>query len=47
MSGRLPSCTATDVIRALERAGWRRKRGTLLGIIADAGLTVEKFTKLL
>jgi predicted RNA binding protein YcfA (HicA-like mRNA interferase family) len=75
MSGRLPSCTATDVIRALERAGWRRKRvtgshyffthperpglisvpfhrrdlkrGTLLGIIADAGLTVDEFTKLL
>lgn len=26
MSVRLPSCTASDVIHVLERAGWRLKR---------------------
>ena len=72
---RLPTCTPTEVIRVLERAGWeyrnatgshrrykhptrpgtvivpfhRRdlKRGTLLGIIKDAGLTVDEFVRLL
>lgn len=75
MSTRLPSCTATEVIRVLERAGWRLKRsvgshryyvhterrglicvpfhsgdlkrGTLHGIITDAGLTREEFLDLL
>ena len=75
MSARLPSCTATDVIRVLERVGWRLKRsvgshryfthsehrglicvpfhrgdlkrGTLHGIITDAGLTTDAFIKLL
>jgi len=75
MSTRLPSCTATDVIRVLERAGWRfkravgshryfthpdrsglicvpyhrgdLKRGTLHGIISDAGLSADEFIKLL
>jgi predicted RNA binding protein YcfA (HicA-like mRNA interferase family) len=75
MSTRLPSCTATDVIRVLERTGWRfkrsvgshryfthpergglicvpfhrrdLKRGTLHGIITDAGLTAAEFVKLL
>ena len=72
---RLPSCTSTDVIRVLERAGWQyrnatgshrrykhptrpgtvivpfhrrdMKRGTLLGIIKDAGLTTDEFIRLL
>jgi len=65
MSTRLPSCTATDVIRVWERARFKRavgshryfthaerrglvcvpfhrgdlKRGTLHGIISDAGLS--------
>ena len=75
MSDRLPSCTALEVISALERAGWRMKRssgshryfthtgrrglicvpfhsgdlkrGTLHGIISDAGLKREEFIKLL
>ena len=75
MSTRLPPCTATDVIRVLECAGWRfkrsvgshryfthpergglicvpfhrrdLKRGTLHGIITDAGLTAAEFVKLL
>jgi predicted RNA binding protein YcfA (HicA-like mRNA interferase family) len=72
---RLPSCTATQVIRVLKRAGFvfdhatgshqafRRpghpgsvvvafhrgelKRGTLNGILKQAGLTPEGFIKLL
>lgn len=75
MSARLPSCTATDVIRVLKRVGWRLKRsvgshryfthpenrglicvpfqggdlkrGTLHGIITDAGLTTDAFIKAL
>jgi predicted RNA binding protein YcfA (HicA-like mRNA interferase family) len=75
MNQRLPALTARDVIRALERAGFREsrtsgshvrlihvsdparkitvpmhtgdlKRGTLRGIIAQAGMTVEEFLKL-
>lgn len=72
---RIPSCTPTDVIRVLERAGWQyrnatgshrrythptrpgtiivpfhrrdMKRGTLHGILKDAGLTSDEFVKLL
>ena len=76
MNQRLPALTARDVIRALQRAGFRElrtsgshcrlvhahdparkvtlpihggdlKRGTLRGIIAQAGLSVEEFLKLL
>jgi predicted RNA binding protein YcfA (HicA-like mRNA interferase family) len=69
---RLPACTPTDVIRALERAGFsldhstgshrypnrpgvvtvpflRRalKRGTLLAILKQAGLTRDQFLEFL
>ena len=76
MNQRLPALTAREVIRALERAGFRQsrtsgshcrlihasdparkvtitihsgdlKRGTLRGIIAQAGLTVADFMALL
>jgi predicted RNA binding protein YcfA (HicA-like mRNA interferase family) len=76
MSRRLPALTAREVIRALERAGFREsrtsgshcrlihardparkvtipihsgdlRRGTLRGIIAQAGFSVEEFLKLL
>jgi predicted RNA binding protein YcfA (HicA-like mRNA interferase family) len=76
MNQRLPALTARDVIRALQRAGFREsrtsgshcrlvhtrdparkvtlaihsgdlKRGTLRGIIAQAGLSVEEFLELL
>jgi predicted RNA binding protein YcfA (HicA-like mRNA interferase family) len=76
MNLRLPSLTARDVVRALERAGFvvsrtsgsharlihstdpaRKvtvpihsgdlKRGTLRGIIAQAGMTVSEFIALL
>lgn len=76
MNQRLPALTAREVIRALERAGFREsrtsgshlrlihmsdpvrkvtvpvhsgalKRGTMRAIIAQAGLTVEEFIKLL
>jgi predicted RNA binding protein YcfA (HicA-like mRNA interferase family) len=76
MNDRLPSLTARDVVRALQRAGFvvsrtsgshcrlvhmtdptRKvtvpvhsgdlKRGTLRAIIAQAGLTVAEFVKLL
>ena len=76
MNQRLPALTAREVIRALERAGFREsrtsgshcrlihatdparkvtipihsgdlKRGTLRGIIAQAGLTVAEFMALL
>jgi predicted RNA binding protein YcfA (HicA-like mRNA interferase family) len=76
MNERLPSLTARDVVRALERAGFvvsrtsgsharlihstdsaRKvtvpmhsgdlKRGTLRGIIAQAGMTVSEFIALL
>lgn len=76
MNRRLPTLTAREVIRALERAGFAQtrqsgshcrlvhrgdparkvtvpvhvgdlKRGTLHGIVAQAGLTVEEFLLLL
>jgi predicted RNA binding protein YcfA (HicA-like mRNA interferase family) len=75
MRTRLPACTPTEVIRVLERAGWRLKRtvgshryfthperrglicvpfhrhdlkrGTLHGIMTDAGLAPDEFLKLL
>jgi predicted RNA binding protein YcfA (HicA-like mRNA interferase family) len=76
MNQRLPALTARDVVRALERAGFRQsrtsgshcrlvhatdpvrkvtipihsgdlKRGTLRGIVAQAGLTVAEFLTLL
>jgi predicted RNA binding protein YcfA (HicA-like mRNA interferase family) len=75
MSKRLPAVKPREVIRALEKAGWRVHRqkgshvsmhkegisnlvvvplhttdlpkGTLHGILEDAGLTIEEFLKLL
>lgn len=76
MSNRLPSLKPTEVIRALERAGFffhhatgshhyykhpdkpnvrvsvavharELKRGTLVGIIKDAGMTIDEFINLL
>ena len=75
MSKRLPVVKPREVIRALEKAGWRVHRqkgshvsmykegvpnlvvvplhmrdlpkGTLHGILEDAGLTIEQFLKLL
>jgi predicted RNA binding protein YcfA (HicA-like mRNA interferase family) len=76
MNQRLPALTARDVVRALERAGFKEsrqsgshcrlihisdparkvtvpihggdlKRGTLRGIIAQAGFTVAEFLELL
>ncbi len=74
MSERLPALRPAQVVRALERAGWRTARqrgshlvmvkpdagilvipihtrdvprGTLRGVLADAGLSVEEFLSML
>ena len=75
MSKRLPAVTPREVIRALEKTGWKVHRqkgshvsmhkegipnlvvvplhtkdlpkGTLHGILEDAGLTIEEFLELL
>jgi predicted RNA binding protein YcfA (HicA-like mRNA interferase family) len=75
MSKQLPAAKPREVIRALEKAGWKVHRqkgshvsmhkegapnivvvplhtrdlpkGTLHGILEDAGLTIEEFLKLL
>jgi predicted RNA binding protein YcfA (HicA-like mRNA interferase family) len=42
----LPVLSGRRVVRAFESLGWEvaRQRGTLRGLIRDAGLTVEEFT---
>jgi predicted RNA binding protein YcfA (HicA-like mRNA interferase family) len=49
MNERLPALTAREVIRVLERAGFvvSRTRGTMRGIIAQAGMTVAEFLSFL
>ncbi len=47
MSNRLPALKGREVVKALKRAGFEERHGTLFSIIHQSGLSIEDFKELI